>query len=402
MDITSAFNRPSRIVAGVMSGTSVDGIDAVVVRIDGSGQGVTIDVLGHHFEPYDASVRDRILANSDPAGGRTREISQLNALLPRFFERAVRGAAQSAGVDMTELDLVGCHGQTIHHVPEPEAIAGFSTVSTLQIGDPSILATRLEKPVVGDFRQADMALGGQGAPLAPYLDFALFSHTTESRVLLNLGGIANVTLLPGRCSRDQVVAFDTGPANMIIDALTDRLFGKPFDKDGVLASAAPPDSAVLEHLLTDEFVRRRPPKSTGRERFGRSYSESILEMMSQQFGSIDTWTDLQRSTAISTATEFTVASVEHGIRIASDTTEYGRVIVSGGGAKNRTLMDRLSRILHPAVVEPIDRHGILSAEKEAVCFALLAHEVMNGVATGMPSVTGASATAMQGKICLPH
>lgn len=371
-----------RVVAGVMSGTSLDGVDAAVVRVEGSGDGLAVDTLGFVSEPYGRALRDALAACAEVAGSDVRLVSQLHARLGDVFADVVEAALAEAGLAAGALDLVGSHGQTVHHVPEPRDCAGAPTRSTLQIGSPAVLAARLGTPVVADFRAGDLALGGQGAPLAPYLDRALFASDAETRALLNLGGIANVTVLaPGAAA----VAWDTGPANMVVDALVRRLTGAPYDRGGALAAAGAPDAALLAELLADPYYAAPPPKSTGRERFGAAFVGRLLAA------------GLSTPDVVATATALTARTVADAVRH----TGAARVITSGGGVHNPTLLAMLAGALAPIPVETTAAYGLDPDAKEAVLFAVLAHEWANGVRTGLPAVTGASGPAMQGSLTLP-
>ena len=376
-----------RVVAGLMSGTSLDGVDAAVVRLGGTGAGLEVETLGFVSEPYDGPLHDAIAACVETATSDVRMVSQLHARLGRHFARATRSALEAAGLAPAGLDLVGSHGQTVHHVPRAEEVAGVPTRSTLQIGCPATIATALGVPVVSDFRSADLALGGQAAPLAPYIDGALFAHPAETRVLLNLGGIANLTVLPP--GGPPTAAFDTGPANMVIDALALRLTGRGYDLDGALAAAGTPDEAVLEDVLTAPFFVQPPPKSTGREDFGTPFVDWLVGR-----GPSDP-ADL-----VATATAFTARSVADAVARFVDPTP-DRVIASGGGVHNPTLMRMLAGALAPVPLETTAAYGLDPDAKEAVLFALLAHEWANGVRTGLPAVTGASRAAFQGSLTLP-
>ena len=379
------LDQRERVVAGVMSGTSLDGIDVAVARIAGSGRGLSVESLGATHAPYPSAVRGTLHRNVEAATSNVRGLSQLNALLGRLFADAVAGAANDAGV---ALDLVGSHGHTVHHVPVPERFAGIDGVaSTLQIGDPATLAVRVGVPVIADFRTADIALGGQGAPLVPYFDYALFADPGEHRALLNLGGIANVTILPRGAGPDDVTAFDTGPANMVLDALAARLFGEPFDRDGRRAAAGTVDEALLTELLADPYFDRPPPKSTGREQFGTEYVDAL------------TARSLSPNDLLATAAALTARSVADAVaRFAPVAPEV--VIASGGGVHNGELMRRLAGALAGRVVTTTE-YGIDPDAKEAQCFAVLAHELVNGVPTSLPSVTGASRPARLGALWLP-
>ena len=373
-----------RVVVGLMSGTSLDGVDAAAVRVEGTGAGLSVETLGFHSRPYEAGLRDALAACAEVATSDVRLVSQLHARLGGVFADVAEQALAAAGLGHGDLDLVGSHGQTVHHVPTARDCAGVPTRSTLQIGSPAVLAARLGAPVVADFRAGDLALGGQAAPLAPYLDRALFASDAETRVLLNLGGIANVTVLaPGR----EPVAFDTGPANMLIDALVRRRTDLPYDRGGRIAAAGTPDPALLADLLADPYYALPPPKSTGREHFGTEVADRLLA------------SGLGTEDAVATATALTAQTVADAVRQHAG--GAARVVASGGGVHNPTLLAMLAGALAPVPVETTAAHGLDPDAKEAVLFAVLAHEWVGGVRTGLPSVTGASRPAFQGSLTLP-
>lgn len=393
--LRTALNNTSRLVIGLMSGTSLDGVDAVLAELSGTGPDMTMEVTASHSHAYPDDLRRLILANSAPDTSSVLDLSQLNARIAHEYVVAVTTLLDGAGVDASDVDVIGSHGQTVHHVPRAAECAGMPIISTLQIGDPATLAVLTDIPVVGDFRVADMALGGQGAPLVPYFDLVAFSDRTESRGLLNLGGIANITALPASCAADDVIAFDTGPANMIIDGLCQRFFGESFDADGRRAASGRIDDDVLVWLLTnDPYLDLPPPKSTGREH----YDEAFLDELIRRGRSAD----LSDTDILTTATAFTAASVYQAYaRYLRTDHPIDVLIVAGGGRRNRFLMQKLADSFSPIRVVAIDEFGIESEVKEALCFAVLAHEFLNGVPTGMPSVTGARRPAMLGKLSLP-
>ncbi len=383
----------NRRVAGLMSGTSLDGIDVVVADLVGSGTDLEIDVLCHAESPFPDEIRAYLLANSAPGSSSVQEISQLNVRIAALYADAVHRTLTLAAIDPASIDLVGSHGQTIHHVPDAVDFAGHSTTSTLQIGDASVLANLLGVPVVANFRLADMALGGQGAPLVPYFDYVCFSHATENRLLLNLGGIGNVTVLPAGGDAGDTVAFDTGPGNMVLDALATRLLDRPFDEDGKVAMSGTADQAVVDALLRDAYFGRKPPKSTGRERFGEEYVNSLIARMP----------DARAEDMLATATALTVQSISHAVeRFVRLVPAPDRLIVSGGGMRNDAIMRGLEAALAPVSVDRVTAYGVHSESKEALCFAVLAHEYMNGVPTNMPSVTGASRQTLLGQLAFPY
>ena len=377
-----------RVVAGLMSGTSMDGIDAAVVRLSGSGRDVQIQTLGFACPSYPDNLRQRLAAQVEAGTSDVRGLALLHAALAESFAAVVHDALDDAGLASGDLDLVGSHGQTVQHVPEPVSIDGRPIQATLQIGDPARLAVRLGVPVVADFRSADVARGGQGAPPAPYLDDCVFAHETETRGLLNLGGIANITILPAGEGPEAARAFDTGPANMLADALTLRLTGQPYDRDGALAASGTPDLALVRELLEAPVFRQEPPKSTGREAFGADYVDMLVARGPSEPADL-----------IATAVALTALSIADAVdRFVPH--HLDRVLASGGGVHNRALMQMLQDAL-PCPVETTEASGVDPDAKEAILFALLAHEWANGVRTGLPAVTGASGPAMQGALYLP-
>ena len=381
-----------RTVLGLMSGTSLDGVDAVVARVEGTGATLRVRTLGFASSPYERELALALRASVESATSDVRLISQLHVRLAHHFADVAGRALAAAGLAASDLDLVGSHGQTVQHVPDAEDCAGVPTRSTLQLGCPATLAVRLGTPVVSDFRAADLALGGQGAPLAPFIDGALFGSAAETRVLLNLGGIANLTVLPP--GAPPLLAFDTGPANMVIDALAQRLLGTPYDEDGACAADGTPDEALLADLLADPYFDRPPPKSTGRELYDAAYVDRFLARAPSD-----------DCDALATAVALTARSVAHAIRTFVPEAP-ARVIASGGGVRNPTLLRHLDAALRDVglgavELETTEAYGLDPDAKEAVLFALLAHEWANGVRTGLPAVTGASRAAFQGSLTLP-
>jgi anhydro-N-acetylmuramic acid kinase len=350
-------------VAGLISGTSVDGIDVAVVDI-----GDSIQVVAWRTVPYAPEVREAILSVSN-ATTNTASIARLNFLLGELFAEAVK----KSGVPLDTIQLIGSHGQTIFHEGEPVQFLGRKIASTLQIGDAAIIADRTGIETIADFRPSDIAAGGKGAPLVPFLDYQLFKHPELSRVALNIGGIANVTVIPANAKPEEVIAFDTGPGNMVMDALA-----QPFDRDGERARSGRVDEALLEQLLADPYYRRDPPKSCGREQYGAEFVSKT---------GID----------VATATELTVRSIALAIEGYPATRE---VIVSGGGAHNVYLMERLRAALKPRVTTSAE-FGVDVDAKEAILFAVLAHQTYYGLPGNLPSATGARKPVILGKISRP-
>jgi anhydro-N-acetylmuramic acid kinase len=350
-------------VAGLISGTSVDGIDVAVVDIT-----ERIQVIAWKTIPYAPDVRTAILSVSN-APTHTATIARLNFLLGELFAEAVR----ATGVPLESIELIGSHGQTIYHEGEPVEFLGGRIASTMQIGEGAIIAERTGITTVSDFRPADIAAGGKGAPLVPFLDYQLFRHPEIPRIALNIGGIANITFIPADARPEDVTAFDTGPGNMIIDALA-----PPFDRDGERGRAGHVNEALLARLLADPYYQRQPPKSCGREQYGAEFIRT---------SGID----------IATATEFTARTIALAVDRYPATRE---VIVSGGGAHNIYLMERLRVLLKPRVTTTAE-FGVDVDAKEAILFALLAYQTFEQRAGNMLSATGARKPAILGKICRP-
>jgi len=392
--LVALHDQPSRLVGGLMSGTSLDGVDAVIARLEGSGSDLSIDQEAFVHRAYPDALRTLLRRNSSVESSSVRDLTRLNVRLAGVYAEAVDAALAEAGRSRDALDLVGSHGQTVQHRPEPADCAGAAVRATLQIGCASTLANRLGVPVVGDFRPADLALGGQGAPLVPYFDYVTSTAPEEDRALLNLGGIANLTVLPADGAPTDVQAFDTGPANMVIDALADRLFDVPFDPDGQHAAEGSADHDLLADLLRADFFHREPPKSTGREDFGADYVDDLLgAAQSRGFSSEDT---------LATATLLTAASIYQAYaRYVRPDQSVDVLIVSGGGLHNETLMEMLRNAFSPIPVRSAAAYGLDADAKEALCFAVLAHETVNGVPTNLPSVTGASTPTLLGSLSVP-
>jgi len=374
-----------------MSGTSADGIDAALVRVSGSGVGTHLTQLDFGTYPYPAGLRSLILENSLPGTGSVDLLCELNVVIAHFFADAVKKIARKARVRLSDIDLIGSHGQTVHHLPQLKRIFGKTIRSGLQIGDPATIAKLTGITTVGDFRTGDMAVGGQGAPLVPYFDYLMFRSKTKNRILLNLGGIANFTALPKKCSVEDVVAFDTGPANMVIDGLMLELYGRKFDRNGSIAQSGWVATDLLSELMTHPYFKQRPPKSTGREVFGKMILPKILKHRRT----------LEKEDLIATATRWTALSVfDQYKRFIEKRMSADEVLVSGGGAHNRSVMTGLQECFHPVPVKKIESIGFSSDAKEAVCFAVLANETICEHPSNVPRVTGASRPVILGKICL--
>jgi anhydro-N-acetylmuramic acid kinase len=379
----------AHLLIGLNSGTSADGIDAVLVRVTGIAGETRIRERAFLHVPYPRGLREHLIANSAPGCSSVDEICRLNALLAGLFAEAAQHVARKAKVPLAKVDVIGSHGQTVHHLPRGQTMFGRTARSTLQLGDPTMIAALTGVPTVGNFRSADIALGGEGAPLVAFLDAVLFRSERKNRMLLNLGGIANITILPRNALRDDVRAFDTGPANIIIDALMTEGYHKSFDRLGTVAGSGMVAHDLLRWMMEHPFLRRRPPKSTGREEFG---AEFLGALRNRARG-------IAREDIIATATEFTALSVyDQYVRFVRRSVPVDELLVSGGGMKNRTLMGSLRRHFAPIPVRPIGHPGFSPEAKEAVLFAVLAHETMHGMPSSLPSVTGASRPAVLGSL----
>ena len=382
------WNKPSRLVVGLMSGTSADGIDAVLTRITGSGLETKVEQLGFHFLPFDEGTRNRILAVAGGDFGGAHEICLLGTHLGRLYAQAVRELLNKTGIE--HIDLIGNHGQTVWHIPEAEAYLDTTIRGTLQIGDPSYLAEEFGCPVVSDFRIRDMAAGGLGAPLVPYTEFLLYRSETEDVALQNIGGIGNVTLLPAECALEEVTAFDTGPGNMVMDALVSRLTeGKlTYDDGGRLAASGHVIPELLEFMLDDPYLSKEPPKTTGREYYGREYVEKLLTFGNYPLVDI-----------LTTATAFTAHTIALSLQRFAPRLP-ARLVVGGGGSRNPTLLRFLQEALPEVKVQIQEDLGLDSDAKEAVAFALLANEALFGICNNAPSATGAKHGVVMGRINL--
>lgn len=380
--------RKPLLAAGIMSGTSLDGIDAAIVQFSGA----RIHTLAFYTTPYPPAVRKALLAVSN-AETHTRDIARLHFLLPELYAEAFLEACRRASVKPAQIAVLGCHGQTIYHEGRPAPFLKHRIASTLQIGDGSVLAARAGVPVVCDFRPADIAAGGQGAPLVPYVDYLLFKDPKLSRVALNIGGIANVTCLPPACRPDQVLAFDTGPGNMVIDQLVAHFTNgrKKFDRNGALASSGAVHPDAVACLLDHDYFRLRPPKSCGREQFGPAFVQRLLDLR------------LSPADTVATATCFTAAAIADALARFARASQHPprQVIVSGGGVHNRALLRFLRAELPESDVVRSEVFGIDPDAKEAIAFAVLARETLEGRPANLPSATGARRPALLGKLCRP-
>jgi anhydro-N-acetylmuramic acid kinase len=394
------------LVAGVMSGTSADGVDVAICRISPAlkkNDYPRIKVLGHRSFPYPASLRKAALAAASSQQANTTstaELSRLNWRLGEVYAACIQATANDLNLKPS---LIACHGQTIYHQGAPAKYLGHPIRTTWQIGEPAVIAAQLQLPVISDFRPADMAAGGQGAPLVPMLDFCLFHHATKNRLLLNLGGIANFTALPAACSINDVLAFDTGPANMVIDACMQRLFNRRYDRNGYIAAKGRVLPGVITRLLETPYFSAPPPKSCGREEFGSAFTDRFIALCKRN-----------RATPhdiIATATAFTAATILDAYsRFAwphlgqrAPLPRATQIFAAGGGAHNPTLLRMLRGGFEPLGVSiaTTEQAGLAIEAKEAAAFALLGWLTWHGLPGNVPSATGATRHAILGKVSLP-
>jgi anhydro-N-acetylmuramic acid kinase len=379
-------------VAGVMSGTSADGVDVAAVRIEGSATRPRLTLLAHEHIAFPAALRRAVLAAMNASSTSTAELARLNWRLGLAYAEAVKKTAESRSL---HLDLVGCHGQTLYHQASAAQYAGRKFACTWQAGEAQAIAAELRVPVVSNFRPADMLAGGQGAPLVPLLDYVLFADRKRGRVLQNIGGIANLTAIPAGGLPGAMLAFDTGPGNMVIDWLAQKLFGKPFDRNGALAARGTVIESVLKDALRHPYFKLRPPKTAGREQFGRAYAAEFLKKCRAQ--------SKKPNDALATATALTAETIARSYtREVEPRMKGGAVdfIVSGGGARNQTLMKMLAARLEPqgCVLHDSDAFGLPAEAKEAAAFALLAWCTWHRLPSNVPSATGAKHGAILGQV----
>lgn len=392
--LQSLISKKTKLCIGLMSGTSMDGVDAALVRISGSGLQSKIETIGGIMHPYPKGLKDELTDHIASDSIELSTLSQLNFVIGEVFTEAVFALIKKTDHETSDIDLVGSHGQTIWHNPVRKNLYGYQTGSSLQIGEPSVINARTGIVTVADFRMKDIAFGGSGAPLIPYFDYLTGSSKTENRGFLNIGGIANITVVRKNSQVYDTIAFDTGPGNIIIDALMSILFDKDMDRNGATAQKAKPDGQLLEYLMKHPFITLDPPKSTGREDFGKKYVNKLLDMGGKR--------NLNSEVMVSTAVEFTVSSiVKNYEQYIKPKCSLDRLVVSGGGARNKEIMNRLGQKLTGIIVETMDQSTIFdipSDYKEAIAFAFFANEAVSGNPANIPGVTGARSPVILGKI----
>ncbi|MDD2575153.1 MAG: anhydro-N-acetylmuramic acid kinase AnmK [Acholeplasmataceae bacterium] len=378
-----------KIAIGLMSGTSLDGIDVLLASIEGSFKETKTEILAFETIEYSTDIKEKLNNSMDLSLSNVSVLTSLNFELGYLFSEAVNQLLKKYNIPSEKVDFIASHGQTIYHIP-------FNSdelkASTLQLGDGSVIANLTGIKTVYNFRTADMAAGGQGAPLVPYADYCLFNSSKKHRILLNIGGIANITYLMKNGSLDEVIAFDTGPGNMIIDAFMNLLFNQSFDKDGLVARSGQVIDELIDQLKKIDFIYQQPPKSTGRELFGLTFSKQLLQ----------TFYNHRKEDLIRTVTEFSAWSIGEGCKLLNIDFKEVELIVSGGGARNKFLLELVKKYIRGIELTISNDYGIEVDQKEALAFIVLANETLQNKPSNVPSATGATKPVILGQICIPY
>jgi anhydro-N-acetylmuramic acid kinase len=384
----------NRMVVGLMSGTSADGIDACLVRIDNAKKNLKVKPLGCRAYKFPQELQQKIIQVSDPSYRNLDEVLRLNMVLGEYFARAASSLVKTFGYKMREIDLIGSHGQTVRHLPEWKKRFGKKVNATLQIGEPAVIASKTGIVTVGDFRTSDMSRGGQGAPLTPYIHYLLFADKKISRMVVNIGGIANITVLPKGGQVEDISAFDSGPGNMIVDNLTRKLYGKNFDKDGKIASSGKANFDLLSRLKRAKYFSKGPPKSCGRENFGEEFINKLLSLAKKL--------RMKPKDVITTASELSVWSIFDAYKkFVKPKVKLSQVLLCGGGVHNTYFFKRLKCLFDSIEVISLKELDIDPDFLEAISFAILANQTIEGKPVSFKKTTGAKKSGVLGKICLP-
>lgn len=389
--LKSILKKKSRKIIGLMSGTSCDGIDLALVDIISTGNHFEF-IHGYH-KPYNKIQKKTILDCVDPQHSNIENISQINFYLAQIWSAAIKEMLNKLNISKDEIDLIGSHGQTIYHQPLLNDFGGKKISSTLQLGDPAVLAQLTGITTVGDFRVADVAVGGQGAPLVPYFDWLFFKRLKKNVLALNIGGISNITFIPEDGDLTKVIAFDCGPGNMLIDQLMQRLYEKPFDKNGRIAKIGNFSERIFNHLLKiDDFIKKVPPRSTGREHYGKEF---VLKILRKSLRS-----RIQEPEIIHTVSKYTAYVIYDSYnKFIFPKYKADLLVVGGGGSRNPFIMQSLQEYFQGVKVTNTSEFNLDEDYKEAICFAVLANELIEGRPTNLPQVTGAERQVLLGKIC---
>lgn len=391
--LLSLMKKPKRLAIGLMSGTCTDGIDAALVQMEGSYTSTSVQLVEFITIPYDPQLRTKLIQLSSGSFGGSYEISKMNFLLGKLFTDACLAVCEKAKILPTNIDFIASHGHTIYHQPLAEEYHQHTVTSTLQIGEPSVISERMHCPVISDFRVRDMAAGGLGAPLVPYAEYILYRSDEKNIALQNIGGIGNITYIPSNATLEDIMAFDTGPGNMIMDALisinTDQK--QTFDENGAIASAGIINEDLLHWLLLDPYLFMAPPKTTGREYYGNEFVKKLMIKASTLNVSFP---DLMATTTMFTAKAIEINVKKHLPKLPD------LLIVGGGGSQNKTLMKYISNTLANCKVLTNEDIGFDSNAKEAIAFAILGNETLFGNPNNVPLATGAKHAVVMGKITL--
>jgi len=392
-------NKKDTLIIGLMSGTSLDGVDATLVRIS-QDKDDKVSLLYHHYLPYSPEMREKISGVCRKDTATISDIVDVHFGLSRWYAKAVNTLLEKSGYEADSIDAISMHGQTVWHSPIPAPFPGpdgeFGVTGTLQLGNPLVLKELTHIPVVSDFRSADMAVGGEGAPLAPYSDYMMFGSTQEGRIIQNIGGIGNATILPAVHGQRDVFAFDTGPGNMVIDELVSIYTDNKqlYDDQGKIARGGTVNEMIITHFMKDSYYKKSPPKSTGREVYGKDFTRTFLAMCTENH--------LSLVDAIATATAFTAQTISQSYKdFILPFHRISRVLVCGGGALNLTLLDMIGQRLPEGIeVTTTSAFGIPDQGREAMAFAIIAHQSLLGKSGNLPQVTGARVPVVLGTITL--
>lgn len=374
-----------KLAIGIMSGTSLDGVDIALVKIKGTFKKTEIKIIDFQTFPIEENIKKQILSQLEVETSNVRELTSLNFEISEMFARQINKLLKKNNLKTSHVDFIASHGQTIYHLPKK---TNDLSPSTLQLGDGSVLANLVNIKTISNFRVADMAAGGQGAPLVPYADYCLFSNDNLDRIMLNIGGIANITYLKKGGTLEDVIAFDTGPGNMIIDYFMESLYGLSYDKDGATARKGSLIEKLLEELLDNEYFQLGYPKSTGREKFGKEFSLSILNK----------YKNYKSEDLVNTVTHFTAITIAKGCDLIMANGNNYELIASGGGAHNRFLLQLIKIYLKDASITTTDPYGLDIDAKEAVAFVMLGNETLNNKPSNVKSATGAKRDVILGQI----
>lgn len=374
-----------QLAIGIMSGTSLDGVDIALVKIEGNFKTTKVNVVDFKTFPIGKNIKKRIITQLEEESSNVKEITSLNFEISLMFARQVEKLLKKNNLTAFDISFVASHGQTIYHLPKPEKNL---TPSTLQLGDGSVIANKLNIKTVSNFRTADMAVGGEGAPLVPYADYCLFSNKEKNRIMLNIGGISNITYLKKGGTLADVIAFDTGPGNMIIDYFMESLFNLPYDEYGDTARKGKLIDELFNELLDNEYFLISYPKTTGREDFGRNFSRNILNNYKHH----------KKEDLVATLTHFTAKTISIGCKLATNKDNNFELIASGGGAHNTYLLELIEKYLNGIKVTTTSFYGLDIDAKEAVAFVILANETLSGLPSNVKSATGAKKDVILGQI----